>query len=147
MTGWKVLTHREVVAFAEATGDRQWIHVDPARAATGPFGAPVAHGYYLLSLLPVLLGELFTVNRVGAVVNTGVDRLRFHRPVLVGARFRVSARLAEVEARRRGVAELAIAVELHGDRDGEPALTALLRQMVRPPMVRPAQPTETTAGG
>jgi acyl dehydratase len=130
---WRELTQAEVTAFAEATGDRQWIHVDPGRAATGPFGAPVAHGFYLLSLLPTLLGEVFAISGVGAVVNLGVDRVRFHRPVPVGARFRLAARLEGIELRRRGVADVTVDVRLELAGVAAPALTALLHQMVRPP--------------
>lgn len=130
--GWREMTQVEVIAFAEATGDRQWIHVDPDRAAAGPFGRAIAHGYYLLSLLPVLMGEVFVVDGVGAVVNTGVDRLRFHRPVPVGARFRVSVQLAKIDVRRRGVAEVAFDVAVHVEDVADPAMTALVHQMIRP---------------
>jgi acyl dehydratase len=132
---WHELTQAEVLMFAEATGDRQWIHTDPERAASGPFGRPIAHGYYLLSLLPVLLAEVFTIEEAGALINLGVDQLRFHRPVPVGARFRAVARLDEVVKRgRRGVAELALAVDLCLEGGSAPVMTAIVRQMVRPPM-------------
>ncbi|MBC6447899.1 MaoC family dehydratase [Actinokineospora xionganensis] len=134
---WRRLTQSEVTAFAEATGDRQWIHVDPDRAATGPFGRAIGHGYYLLALLPVLMAEVFAIDGVGAVVNTGVDHLRFHRPVPVGARLRISVALTEAELRRRGVAEVAFEVGLEVEDVADPAMTATIRQMVRPPMMRP----------
>jgi acyl dehydratase len=131
--GWRELTQAEVTAFAEATGDRQWIHVDPERAAGGPFGGPIAHGFYLLSLLPALLAEVFTISGAGAVVNLGVDAVRFHRPVRVGARFRYVATLDAIEVRRRGVADVTLGVRLEVADMAEPALTAVLHQMVRPP--------------
>jgi acyl dehydratase len=135
--GWRELTQAEITAFAEATGDRQWIHVDPGRAADGPFGGPIAHGFYLLSLLPALLSEVFTISGVGAVVNLGVDDVRFHRPVRVGARFRYVARLDAVEVRRRGVADVTLSVRLEVADVAGPALTATLHQMVRPPRRAP----------
>ena len=122
----------DIQAFAEATGDRQWIHVDPDRAATGPFGRTVAHGYYLLSLLPALLAEVFQIDGVGAVVNTGVDEFRFLRPVPVGSTVSVGARLASVTVRRRGVAELSVAVGVYLDEQTEPVCTGLVHWMVRP---------------
>ncbi len=137
VTRWRELGQAEVVRFADATGDRQWIHVDPGRAAAGPFGGTVAHGYYLLSLFPVLLGEIFELRGIGAVINTGVDELRFHRPVPVGARFRAAARLERVDVNRRGVAELAFSVAVHVEGREDPACTALVKQMVRPPVSRP----------
>ena len=129
---WYPVSQKTITLFAEATGDRQWIHVDPERAATGPFGRTVAHGYYLLAVLPALLGDVFTVERVGSVVNTGVDALRFHRPVPVDAQIRVGARLAEVTVSRRGVAELGVDAEIHLQGVDAPACTATVRSMIRP---------------
>jgi acyl dehydratase len=125
--------HADIVAFAEATGDRQWIHVDQERAAAGPYRTTVAHGYYLLSIMPTMLAEIFRVDGVGAVINTGVDRLRFHHPVPAGSQLTVAARLAAVRTRRRGVAELSVDVEVFVDGQPEPACTAVVHSMVRPP--------------
>ncbi|EWC62834.1 Acyl dehydratase [Actinokineospora spheciospongiae] len=133
VSAWHEVTQAEVDLFAEATGDRQWIHTDPERAATGPFGRTVAHGYYLLSVFPALLDEVFAIRGVGSVVNTGVDALRFHRPVPVGSRIRAMARLAEVRVSRRGVAELEVEAGIHVEGMPEPAATAVLHSMVRPP--------------
>jgi len=129
---WYPVSQEAITLFAEATGDRQWIHVDPERAATGPFGRTVAHGYYLLGVLPALLGDVFTIERVGSVVNTGVDALRFLRPVPVGALIRVGARLAEVKVSRRGVADLAVETEVYVQGVDTPASTAVVRSMIRP---------------
>lgn len=142
---WRELSQAEVTAFAEATGDRQWIHVDPARASAGPFGGPVAHGFYLLSLLPAMLAEVFTISGVGAVVNLGVDDVRFHRPVHVGARFRYAVTLGAIELRRRGVAEVMLGARLEVADMAEPALTAVLHQMVRPPRQVPQVPQREAA--
>ncbi|MFI7602135.1 MaoC family dehydratase [Actinoplanes sp. NPDC049681] len=137
VTPWRRLEQAEVSRFADATGDRQWIHVDPDRAAAGPFGGTIAHGYYLLSLVPALLAEIFEVRGVGAVINTGVRELRFRHPVPVGALFRAAARLDALETNRRGVADLALYVEFHLEGRTDPACTALVQQMVRPPVSRP----------
>jgi len=82
---WHRVTQERVDLFAEATGDDQWIHVAPRRAAGGPFGGAIAHGYLVLSLVPKLLGEAFEVAGLGMLVNTSVDGLRFLSPVPVGA--------------------------------------------------------------
>ena len=85
---WHDLTQERVQAFADATGDHQWIHVDPLRAASGPFGATVAHGYLTLALIPALLDEVLSVQPVSMVVNYGLNRVRFPAPAPVGSRVR-----------------------------------------------------------
>ncbi len=90
---WHEITQEQVNGFADVTGDHQWIHVDVARAAAGPFGGPIAHGYLTLSLLPMLTGEILEVRDVPLVVNAGLDRLRFRTPVRVGAKVRAGAEL------------------------------------------------------
>ena len=87
-TTWQEITQGRVDAFAEATGDRQWIHVDPARAASGPFGSTIAHGFFTLSLCSTLLGEVLHVDGYALTVNYGVNRVRFPAPVPVGSRVR-----------------------------------------------------------
>src|SRR6266702_572879 len=124
--------HTEIRAFAEATGDRQWIHVDQERAAAGPYRTTVAHGYYLLAIMPAMLAEVFQVNGVGAVINTGVDQLRFHHPVPAGSMLTVAARLAAARTRRRGVAEMSVDVEVFVEGQPEPVCTAVVHSMVRP---------------
>jgi acyl dehydratase len=94
---WREVTQQDVDRFAEATGDHQWIHVDPERAAQGPFGGTIAHGYLTLSLVPVVLRDLWRVNGVRMGVNYGADRIRFPAPVHVGKRLRAGGRLAEVK--------------------------------------------------
>jgi acyl dehydratase len=93
---WFEVEQAAVDQFAEATGDRQWIHGDPERAKDGPFGGTIAHGYFTLSLLPALLGRLYRVDGVGMAINYGLNRVRFPTPVPVGARVRLSAVLTEV---------------------------------------------------
>ncbi|MDB5731691.1 MAG: dehydratase [Variovorax sp.] len=87
-TGWITVTQERINTFAEATGDHQWIHVDPERARTGPFGACVAHGYLTLSLANLFLPELVSYRRLKLGVNYGCDKVRFPAPVKVGARLR-----------------------------------------------------------
>ncbi|WP_303640101.1 MaoC family dehydratase [Actinomadura madurae] len=100
---WLEVGQDRINLFADATGDHQWIHVDPERAKKGPFGGPIAHGYLTLSLVIPLWTELLDVTGVTTKVNYGLDRVRFPAPVPAGARIRLSATLAEVSdvARRR----------------------------------------------
>lgn len=94
---YKTVTQEEVNLFAEATGDHQWIHVDPERAKDGPFGGPIAHGYLTLSLIPVLMGQVVRTNGVRMGVNYGTNKVRFPAPVPVGSEIRLGATVAEVE--------------------------------------------------
>lgn len=83
--------------FAEATGDHQWIHVDEVRAATGPFGRTIAHGYLIVSLIPALLNEVLEVEEFGTRINYGLNRVRFITPVPSGSEVRLGAVVASVE--------------------------------------------------
>ncbi len=94
---YRLVTQDQVDRFADATGDHQWIHVDPERAAAGPFGGTIAHGYLTLSLIPVLVGSLLRVGGVSMGVNYGSNRVRFTSPVRVGSELRAGATLASVE--------------------------------------------------
>jgi acyl dehydratase len=85
---WVVVDQQRIDRFAEATGDLQWIHIDPERAAAGPFGAPIAHGFLTLSLLPLLTESAFAVDDVRMGVNYGLNRVRFPHPVKAGSRVR-----------------------------------------------------------
>jgi acyl dehydratase len=95
-TEWLTVTQDRVNVFADATDDHQWIHVEPERAAAGPFGAPIAHGFLSLSLTAKFWTELFEVAGVSTKVNYGLDKVRFVSPVKVGARVRMNAVIAEV---------------------------------------------------
>ena len=95
-TEWTTITQKQVNMFADATGDHQWIHVDQARAAAGPFGSTIAHGYLTLSLVPMLAAQLFHIDTMGAKLNYGVNKVRFPHPVPVGSRVRATATIAEV---------------------------------------------------
>jgi acyl dehydratase len=100
---FQTVTQEQVDLFAGATGDHQWIHVDPVRAAAGPFGHTIAHGYLTLSLVPVLLGGVLHVEGVAMGVNYGTNKVRFTAPVPVGSDVRAGATLASVEEVNGGV--------------------------------------------
>jgi acyl dehydratase len=93
---WHTITQAQIDAFAEATGDRQWIHVDPIRAASGPFGTTIAHGYLTLSLIPALVAQVYRVEGTAMAVNYGANRVRFVSPVPVGASVRAGVELLAV---------------------------------------------------
>ena len=100
---WTEITQDRINLFADATGDHQWIHVDPERAKAGPFGRPIAHGYLTLSMLIPLFNELLVVNGVSMAVNYGLNKVRFPAPVPVDSKIRLAGRLAEVTAAGGGV--------------------------------------------
>jgi acyl dehydratase len=100
---WLEITQERVNTFAEATGDHQWIHVDPEKAKAGPFGGTIAHGYLTMSLGPVLLPQIVTVTGFSLALNYGLNKLRFPSPVPVGSKLRLSAQLAAVEDVSGGV--------------------------------------------
>ena len=114
-SSWREVDQRRIDAFAEATDDRQWIHVDPARAADGPFGTTIAHGYLTLSLLVPFAYELLPVAGAALAVNYGLNRVRFPAPVPVGSRVRARFRVEEVTDVAGGVqATLSAVVEREG---------------------------------
>ncbi|MFC3684232.1 MaoC family dehydratase [Hydrogenophaga luteola] len=88
ISDWVTVTQEQVNRFADATGDHQWIHVDVERARAGPFGAPIAHGFLTLSLLPVFFDSAFEIKQGGMGVNYGLNKVRFTSPVPVGSRLR-----------------------------------------------------------
>jgi acyl dehydratase len=95
-TDWVTIDQDRVDKFADATGDHQWIHVDVERAATGPFGGTIAHGYLTLSLVPWLGSQVFSLETPGAKLNYGVNKVRFPNPLRVGARVRNTVSVGEV---------------------------------------------------
>ena len=96
-TDWMEIDQSRVDGFAEATDDHQWIHVDPEKAASGPFGTTIAHGYLTLSLVNKFLPQLIAVTEISMGVNYGCDRVRFPSPVKVGARIRGRGEVISVE--------------------------------------------------
>jgi acyl dehydratase len=97
VSDWCEVSQERINTFADATGDHQWIHIDPERAAQGPFGTTIAHGYLTLSLLPVLSQGVTTVNGVRMGVNYGLNKVRFPAPVPAGSRVRARFELLSVE--------------------------------------------------
>jgi acyl dehydratase len=100
---WHRIDQDQINLFADATGDHQWIHVDPERAKGGPFGTTIAHGYLTLSLAPALLGEIMVVEGMSMGVNYGCNKVRFPAPVPVGSNLRLGLAVAEVEDVKGGV--------------------------------------------
>jgi acyl dehydratase len=94
---WHTVTQEQINAFADATGDHQWIHVDPEAAAQGPFGTTIAHGFLTLSLLPVLTMQVLRVDGVRMGVNYGLNKVRFPAPVPSGSTIRAGLRILSVE--------------------------------------------------
>ncbi|MCM1974240.1 MULTISPECIES: MaoC family dehydratase [Streptomyces] len=114
-TDWLEIDQKRIDLFAEATGDHQWIHVDPERAAKGPFRTTIAHGYLTLSLLPLFGPQLMSVEGVQMGVNYGTNKVRFPAPVPVGSRLRATATIAGVEDVKGGVqVTVAFTVEREG---------------------------------
>ena len=97
VSDWLTITQEQINQFAEATGDRQWIHIDPERAKAGPFGAPIAHGFLTLSLLPQFFASALHVTQTRMGVNYGLNKVRFMSPVPVGSALRASLFLVAAE--------------------------------------------------
>ena len=119
-TDWISISQERVNLFADATDDHQWIHVDPARAATGPFGACIAHGYLTLALVNRFLPELIRGDNLKMGVNVGCDRIRFPAPVRVGSRIRGRGEVLKVERIGEAVqSTVRVSIEIEGnDRPG-----------------------------
>jgi acyl dehydratase len=124
-SAWVQVDQQRIDAFADATGDRQWIHTDPARAKDGPYGGTVAHGYLTLSLLIPMWTEILAVREVTTKVNYGLNKVRFPAPVPEGSKLRATARLAAVDPVAGGAQLTAdIAIEIEGT--AKPACVAQL---------------------
>jgi acyl dehydratase len=121
---WLLVDQARIDQFAQATGDHQWIHVDPARAAQGPFGTTIAHGYLTLSLLPELLASSFTIADSAMGVNYGLNRVRFPAPVPVGSRLRARAVLQQFEPLPGGGAQLTLDVTIEREGHDKPVCVA-----------------------
>ena len=119
-TDWIEMTQERVNRFADATDDHQWIHVDPARAKDGPFGACIAHGYLTLALANLFLPQLLRAERLKMGVNVGCERVRFPAPVRVGSRIRGRGEVLKVERIRDAVqSTVRVTIEIEGsDRPG-----------------------------
>jgi acyl dehydratase len=122
-TAWRRIDQVDIDAFAAATGDHQWIHVDPVLAADGPFGTTIAHGFLTLSLIPSLVDEMFKFERLRLGINYGIDKLRFTGVVPAGAEVRLRARVTDVSSRGEGrLLKLSSEVEVRNQ--SRPALVA-----------------------
>ena len=122
-SSWMEITQERVDAFADATGDHQWIHVDPVRAAEGPYGATIAHGYLTLSLVPLLGAEVMEIRGFGMIINYGLDKVRFPAAVPVGSRIRAGVELTSLQRKSSGV-QLNSLVTVEIDGADRPALVA-----------------------
>ncbi len=122
-SGWLEITQQRIDAFAEATGDHQWIHVDPEKAKAGPFGTTIAHGYLTLSLAVPFVDEIFTVEGVALGVNYGANRVRFVSPVPVGSRLRAGGVLGAVEE-VGGAIQVTLDLTFEVEGAGKPACVA-----------------------
>ena len=107
---WLEITQDRINTFADATGDHQWIHVDPERAAKGPFGACIAHGYLTMSLVNMFLPQIVVVKEISMGVNYGADKLRFPAPVPVGSRIRGGGELLKAEDVKGGGVQTTVRV-------------------------------------
>ncbi|MEV1286538.1 MaoC family dehydratase [Micromonospora sp. NPDC049679] len=130
-TPYLEVTQEQVNLFADATGDHQWIHVDPERARTGPFGGPIAHGYLTLSLTPAFLPQLVQFEGFSMGVNYGCDKVRFPAPVPVGSRLRCGATVDAVTGITGGVqVTMTLTFEVEGQNKPSCVATILLRHYV-----------------
>lgn len=114
-TPWMTIDQERIDLFADATGDHQWIHVDPVKAKDGPFGACIAHGYLTLSLVNYFLPQIIDVQGIKMGVNVGLDKVRFPSPVAVGSKIRGVGELMSVEEIKGGIQSVVrVTVEIEG---------------------------------
>ena len=123
VSDWDDVTQEKIDAFADATGDHQWIHVDPERAAQTPFGGTIAHGYYTLSLAPRFSYELYRVENVAFALNYGLNKVRFPAPLPVGSKVRMRATIASVEDIAGGI-QMATALTFEREGGDKPVCVA-----------------------
>lgn len=124
VSDWLTITQQQVNLFADATGDHQWIHVDPEKAAKGPFGGPIAHGFLTLSLIPKFFESSFQIvgSRMG--VNYGLNKVRFTAPVPVGSRLRARMKLLETLPLDNGGVQMAWEVTVEREGSAKPVCVA-----------------------
>lgn len=123
-TQWHSVDQAKIDAFAELTGDHQWIHVDPERAADSPFGSTIAHGLYSLSRTPAFLEELMAFDGFAHSLNYGYDRVRFIHPLPVGSRIRLHAELTKVEETKPGQVNVVTTLTVEAEGIDKPILVA-----------------------
>ncbi|MHC0431407.1 MaoC family dehydratase [Streptomyces sp. O3] len=123
-TAWREITQERVNTFADATDDHQWIHTDPEKARTGPFGGPIAHGYLTLSLIIPMFGELLDITGVSMSVNYGLDKVRFPSPVRVGAKIRLHGAVGAVEKIKGNGVQMPLTFTVEVEGSDKPACVA-----------------------
>ena len=128
VSAWHEVSQKDIDAFADATGDHQWIHVDPKRAKETPFGGTIAHGYYTLSLAPMLTDEVVKMDGFAFAVNYGLNKVRFPAPVPVGSKVRASAKVAKLEDVPGGAQ---MTLELTFEREGGEKPVCVAETLVR----------------
>lgn len=123
-TDWQTVEQARINAFAEVTGDHQWIHVDKDRAEReSPFGTTIAHGYLTVALIPALLPELVQVSECSQIVNSGIESLRLRDPVRAGSRIRLAANIKSVRAIKGGSMRVALSIRAEIEDSKRPACT------------------------
>jgi acyl dehydratase len=120
---WHEVTQKDIDAFADVTGDHQWIHVDPERARQTPFGGTIAHGYYTLSLAPKFSEQIYALEGFAFAINYGLNRVRFPAPLPVGSKVRMHAKLKELE-QVPGGAQLTVEVTFEREGGDKPVCVA-----------------------
>lgn len=130
-SGWHTISQEQIDAFGGVTGDQQWIHVDPTRAADGPFGTTIAHGFLTLSMIPLLTWQVYSVEGVRMAVNYGADKLRFPSPVPVGAKVRAGVELTAVKQTSAGC-QVATRVTVELQNGDKPACVVDMLALVVP---------------
>ena len=130
VSDWLTISQSQIDLFAQATGDHQWIHVDPVRAAQGPFGTPIAHGFLTLSLIPRFMESSLAVTEVRMGVNYGLNKVRFVSPVPVNSRLRAHLKLLSAEPIDNGGVQQSWEVTIEREGAAKPACVAeaLVRQ-------------------
>ena len=116
VSDWRTMRFEDIQKFADVTGDHQWIHVDRERAKAGPFGAPIAHGYFTVSLIAGLFFSMVEAKGFKAVLNYGLNKVRFPAPLREGKRYRLALKLAEVKDAQGGLdASFVATIEIEGE--------------------------------
>lgn len=124
VSSWHHVTQDEINAFADATHDHQWIHVDVERAKNeSPFGGPIAHGYYTLSIVPYLIDQIWAITGAASALNYGLNKLRFPAPVLIGSRLRLHMKLNAVDNIAGGI-QVSVTLTMEIESGGKPAMVA-----------------------
>lgn len=124
VTDWLTVTQAQINLFADATGDHQWIHIDPEKAAQGPFGAPIAHGFLSLSLLPMFLSQAVQIDGATMAVNYGLNKVRFPAPVPVDSRVRARVAVQSVDVLDSASVQIVWLVTVESEGAGKPVCVA-----------------------